>query len=57
MHQLTNRLPSKLKDILTNDLINNFITKNTFKYNSYHFYKVVIDTGASKYSIAGYRQF
>jgi hypothetical protein len=57
MHQLTNRLPSKPKDILTNDLIDNFTTKNTFKYNSYHFYKVIINTGALKYSTAGYRQF
>ena len=57
MHQLTNRLPFKLKDNLTNDLTNNFITRNTSKYNSQHFYKVVINTGASKYSTAGYGQF
>jgi hypothetical protein len=57
MHRLTNRLPSELKDILTNDFINNFINRNTSKYNSYHFYKVVINTGALKYSIARYKQF
>jgi hypothetical protein len=57
MHRLTTRLPSEPKDILNNDLTDNFTTKNTFKYNSYYFYKVVIDTRASKYSIAGYRQF
>jgi hypothetical protein len=53
IYQLTTRLPSKLKDNLTN----NFITGDISKYNSYYFYKVVINTGASKYSTAGYRQF
>jgi hypothetical protein len=53
MHQLTTRLPSEPKDNLTN----NFTTRDTSKYNSYHFYRVVINTGASKYSIAGYKQF
>jgi hypothetical protein len=57
MHQLTNRLPSELKDILTNDLTNNFTTRNTSKYDSYHFYRVVIDIRALKYSITGYGQF
>jgi hypothetical protein len=53
MHQLTNQLPFKIKDNSTN----NFITKDISKYNSYYFYKVIINTGASKYSIAGYGQF
>jgi hypothetical protein len=57
IHRLITRLPSELKDILKNDLTDNFTTRNTSKYNSYHFYKVVINTGASKYSIAGYGQF
>jgi hypothetical protein len=33
IHQLTTRLPFELKDNLTNDFIDNFITRNTFKYN------------------------
>jgi hypothetical protein len=57
IHRLTTRLPSEPKDILKNDLIDNFTTRNTSRYNSHHFYKVVINTGASKYSTAGYRQF
>ena len=57
MHQLTTRLPSKPRDNLTNNFTNNFTTKNISKYNSYYFYKVVINTKASKYSITRYRQF
>jgi len=53
MYQLITRLPSKPKD----DFTNNFITGDISKYNSYCFYKVIINTGASKYSIAGYGQF
>ena len=54
MHYLTNRLPFKL----IKEVIDNFITKGPiFKYNSYYFYKIVINTGASKYFIAGYGQF
>jgi hypothetical protein len=57
MHQLITRLPSEPKDNLTDDLTDNFTTRNTSRYDSQHFYGVVIDTGASKYSTAGYRQF
>jgi hypothetical protein len=57
MHRLITRLPSEPKDILKNDFTDNFITRNTFKYNSHYFYKVIIDTGALKYSTTGYRQF
>jgi hypothetical protein len=54
MHQLTNRLPFKLIEEVTN----NFTTKGlTSKYNSYCFYGIVINIGALKYSIAGYGQF
>jgi hypothetical protein len=54
MHQLTNRLPSKL----IKEVIDNFTTKGlTFKYNSYYFYGIVINTGALKYFITGYGQF
>jgi hypothetical protein len=34
-----------------------FIVKATFKYDSSRFYRVVIDTSASKYSIASFGQF
>jgi hypothetical protein len=34
-----------------------FIIKGTFKYDSYHFYKVVIDINALKYSIIRLKQF
>jgi len=53
MHQLTNRLPSKLVKVT-----DNFTTKNTIsKYSFNCFYRIVINTRALKYSIAGYRQF
>jgi hypothetical protein len=54
MHQLTNRLPFKL----IKEVTNNFTIKGLiFKYNSYYFYKIVINTRALKYFIAGYKQF
>jgi hypothetical protein len=54
MHQLTNRLPSKLIEEVTD----NFTTKGPIsRYNSYCFYRIVINTGASKYSTTGYGQF
>jgi hypothetical protein len=54
MHQLTNRLPFKLIEEVTD----NFTTKGpTSRYNFHCFYGIVINTGASKYSIAGYGQF
>jgi hypothetical protein len=34
MHQLTTRLPSEPKDNLTNDLTDNFTTRNTSRYDS-----------------------
>ena len=53
MHQLTNQLPFKLIKVT-----NNFATKGpTSKYNSYCFYRIIIDIRASKYSTAGYKQF
>jgi hypothetical protein len=64
MHQLTSRLPSEPKEAinnftnnLTDSFADNFTTKNTFKYDSHYFYRVIINTGALKYSIAGYKQF
>jgi hypothetical protein len=43
---------------LTDDLTDNLTARSTTnKYDSHRFYRVVIDTGALKYSIAGYGQF
>jgi len=53
IHQLTTRLPSKPKDKLTN----NFTTGDISKYSSNYFYRIVINTRASKYSTTKYRQF
>jgi hypothetical protein len=53
MHQLTNRLPSEPVEVT-----DNFTTEGTTsRYGSDRFYGIVIDTGASKYSTAGYGQF
>jgi len=57
MHRLIAQVPiNTIKLEETKETIT-FTTKSISKYNSHHFYKVVIDTGASKYSITGYRQF
>ena len=37
------------------DLVNTFITRDISRYNSYYFYRVIINTRASKYSITRYR--
>jgi hypothetical protein len=39
------------------DLVDTFTTRGISRYDSYHFYGVVINTGASKYSTTGYGQF
>jgi hypothetical protein len=55
MHRLIAQVPinttklEEIKETIT------FITRSMSKYNSHYFYRVVIDTGASKYSITGYR--
>jgi hypothetical protein len=57
VHQLTSHdltltfIESCIKDAYT------FTMEGTSKYNSYHFYRVVIDTSASKYLIARLGQF
>ena len=57
IHQLTTQLPSK-QDNLINSFADSFTTKNTkSKYNSRQFYRVIIDIGALKYSIAKFGQF
>jgi hypothetical protein len=57
MHQLIAQVPinsTKLEELKETDT---FTTRSTSKYNLYHFYKVVINTRALKYSIARYKQF
>ena len=57
MHQLTAQVPvdstklEELEETIT------FITRSMSKYNLYYFYKVVINTRASKYFTTKYRQF
>jgi hypothetical protein len=50
-----------LTDNFTNNLIvdfaDSFTTKNASKYDSRHFYGVIIDISALQYSTAGYEQF
>jgi hypothetical protein len=53
MHQLTNRLPSEPVEVTDNFTIKGIISR--YRFNC--FYGIVIDTGASKYSTAGYGQF
>jgi len=43
--------PNEVKDVYT------FTVKGKSRYDSYHFYGIVIDIRASKYSIAGFNQF
>jgi len=57
MHQLTAQVlidSIKLEEL---EETNTFTTKSTFKYNLHYFYKVVINTRASKYFTAKYKQF
>ena len=55
IHQLTGENPilklNEVKDVYT------FTIEGKSRYDSYHFYGIVIDTRVSKYSIAGFNQF
>ena len=53
LHQLTAQVPKPEEPEETTT----FTTRSMSRYNSHHFYRVVINTGASKYSTAGYGQF
>ncbi len=62
IHQLTTQSPTdplELPDPLEQDTADphTLATESTSRYGSHRFYGVVIDTGASKYSTAGYGQF
>jgi hypothetical protein len=52
VHQLTTQSPSEPEEVA-----DNLTTGDTSRYGSYCFYGIVIDTGASKYSTAGFGQF
>jgi hypothetical protein len=57
VHQLTGRnLTLTLDESCIKDA-HTFIIEGTFRYNSHHFYGVVIDISASRYSITGLGQF
>jgi hypothetical protein len=56
-HQITGEIPiSELVKEVSEDAYT-FITSGTSRYDSRCFYRVVIDTGASRYSITGLEQF
>ena len=56
-HQITGEIPtSELAREVSEDAYT-FITSGTSRYDSRCFYRVVINTGASRYSIAGLEQF
>ena len=56
-HQITGEIPtSELAREVSEDAYT-FITSGTSRYDSRCFYRVVIDTGVSRYSIAGLEQF
>jgi len=57
IHRLIAQVPintTKLEEI---EETTTFTTRSMSRYNLHYFYRVVIDTGASKYSTAGYGQF
>ena len=54
IHQLTTETliePQEIEPQVTDSLI---VGSDISRYNSDHFYGIMIDTGASKFSIAGY---
>ena len=57
VHQLTGRDPTLTPDESCTEDAHTFAVEGTSRYDSHHFYGVVIDTGASKYSTAGLGQF
>ena len=57
MHQLTAQVPINSTKLEKLKETNTFITRSISKYNLYYIYKVIINTRALKYFIAGYRQF
>jgi hypothetical protein len=57
VHQLTGHDPTLTPDESCTEDTHTFTVEGTSRYDSHHFYGVVIDTGASKYSTAGLGQF
>ena len=57
IYQITSKTPtSELTELILEDTYT-FITSNISRYNSHYFYRVIIDTGVSKYSTTSFRQF
>jgi hypothetical protein len=54
MYQLTTQVPINSTKPEELEETTTFTTRSMSRYDSYHFYGVVINTGASKYSTAGY---
>jgi hypothetical protein len=57
IYQLTAQVPMDSTKLEELEETNTFTTRGTSRYDSHHFYGVIIDTGASKYSTARYGQF
>ena len=53
---MSENLILKLNELFIKDIYT-FIIKSIFKYNSYHFYKIVINIKAFKYLIVNFDQF
>ena len=57
LYQLTGEIPTLKPDETSIEDPYTLLVKGTSRYDSRHFYGIVIDTSASKYSIAGFSQF
>ncbi len=59
IHQMTSDIPKATTDTTdtVNDTIGAYKATSKSRYNSEQFYGIMIDTGASKHSTAGYGQF
>ena len=57
MHQLTAQVLIDSTKLEEPKETNTFTIRSTSKYNLYYFYRVVINTRASKYFTAKYKQF
>jgi hypothetical protein len=57
LHQLTGEIPTPKPDKTSIEDPYALLAEGTSRYDSRHFYGVVIDTSASKYSTASFSQF
>ena len=57
LYQLTGEIPTLKPDETSIEDPYTLLVKGTSRYDSRHFYGIVIDTSISKYSTAGFSQF